>query len=71
MLALATTSARWMHLRKPLDYDRVGRVLGKWRQFAGLIYFHLLLSGLEHSGKLPADAWWATGSHPGVMAHHG
>ena len=48
--------SRWMHLRKPLDYDRVGRVLGKWRQFAGLIYFHLLLSGLEHSGKLPADA---------------
>ena len=48
--------SRWMHLRKPLDYDRVGRVLGKWRQFAGLIYFHLLLRGLEHSGKLPADA---------------
>lgn len=48
--------ARWMHLRKPLDYDRVGRVLGRWRQFAGLIYFHLLLTGLEQSGKLPADA---------------
>ena len=40
-------------------------------QFAGLIYFHLLLRGLEHSGKLPADASWATDSHPGVMAHHG
>jgi DNA-3-methyladenine glycosylase II len=48
--------ARWMHLRKPLDYDRVGHVLGKWRQCAGLIYFHLLLSRLEHSGTLRADA---------------
>jgi DNA-3-methyladenine glycosylase II len=48
--------SRWMHLRKPLDYDRVGGVLRKWKPFAGLIYFHLLLSGLEHSGKLHADA---------------
>ena len=48
--------ARWLHLRKPLDYDRVGLVLGPWKNFAGLIYFHLLLSGLEHSGKLPTDA---------------
>ena len=48
--------SRWMHLRKPLDYDRVGDVLRKWKPFAGLIYFHLLLSGLEHSGKLSADA---------------
>jgi DNA-3-methyladenine glycosylase II len=48
--------SRWMRLRKPLDYDRVGGVLRKWQPFAGLIYFHLLLSGLEHSGKLAADA---------------
>ena len=48
--------ARWLHLRKPLDYDRVGDVLRKWKPFAGLIYFHLLLSGLEHSDKLAADA---------------
>jgi len=48
--------ARWLHLRKPLDYDRVGFVLGKWKQFAGLIYFHLLLSGLEASGALAPGA---------------
>jgi DNA-3-methyladenine glycosylase II len=48
--------SRWLRLRKPLDYDRVGGVLRKWKPFAGLIYFHLLLSGLERSGKLPADA---------------
>jgi DNA-3-methyladenine glycosylase II len=44
--------ARWLHLRKPLDYDRVGHVLGKWKQFAGLIYFHLLIAALDRSGKL-------------------
>lgn len=48
--------ARWLHLRKPLDYDRVGHVLGKWKQFAGLIYFHLLLSGLVASGVLAPRA---------------
>lgn len=45
--------ARWLRLRKPLDYDRVGVVLGAWQQYGGLIYFHLLLSGLERSGSLP------------------
>ncbi len=44
--------AKWLRLRKPLDYDRVGRVLAKWKEFGGLIYFHLLLSGLERSGAL-------------------
>ena len=64
--------SRWMHLRKPLDYDRVGGVLRKWKRFAGLIYYHLLLRGLEHSGKLPADR--AVGPirlHSGVMTRHG
>ena len=48
--------ARWLHLRKPLDYDRVGLVLGRWKQFTGLIYFHLLLTGLEASGALAPRA---------------
>ena len=52
--------ARWLHLRKPLDYDRVGLVLEKWKQFAGLIYFHLLLTGLEASGALAPGAPFRT-----------
>ena len=48
--------ARWLHLRKALDYDRVGQVLRKWKQFAGLIYFQLLLSGLEAAGVLAPRA---------------
>lgn len=48
--------ARWMSLREPLDYDRVARVLAKWKPYAGLIYFHLLLDGLARAGYVsPAD----------------
>jgi DNA-3-methyladenine glycosylase II len=44
--------ARWLHLRKPLDYGRVMRIVDQWKPFAGLIYFHLLLDGLERAGYL-------------------
>lgn len=45
---------RWLHLRKPLDYARVMRVVDKWKPYGGLIYFHLLLDGLERAGHLQA-----------------
>jgi DNA-3-methyladenine glycosylase II len=41
---------RWLRLRRPPDYDHVCRVLRKWRPYAGLIYFHLLLDGLDRKG---------------------
>ena len=41
-----------MHLRKPLDYGRVARVIAKWKPFGGLIYFHLLLDRLATTGYL-------------------
>ncbi|MCC7157827.1 MAG: DNA-3-methyladenine glycosylase 2 family protein [Bryobacterales bacterium] len=47
--------ARWLRLRKPLDYDRVASVLGTWKQFGGLVYFHLLLSRLERSAALTSE----------------
>ena len=31
--------ARWMHVRRPLDYCRVMRVVDKWKPYRGLIYF--------------------------------
>src|SRR5574337_18122 len=34
---------RWLRLKRSPDYDHVRRVLHKWRPYAGLIYFHLLL----------------------------
>jgi DNA-3-methyladenine glycosylase II len=44
--------ARWLHLRKPLDYSRVMRSVDPWNPYGGLIYFHLLLDGLERAGYL-------------------
>lgn len=41
---------RWMRLRVPLDYDRVSRLLARWKPYAGLIYFHLLLDSLARAG---------------------
>lgn len=41
---------RWLRLKRPPNYDHVHRVLRKWRPYAGLIYFHLLLDGLDRRG---------------------
>ena len=41
---------RWLQLKRPPNYDHVRRVLRKWRPYAGLIYFHLLLDGLDQRG---------------------
>lgn len=43
---------RWLRLRKSPDYHGVQRVLAKWRPYAGFIYFHLLLNGLDEAGNL-------------------
>jgi DNA-3-methyladenine glycosylase II len=44
--------ARWLKLRKPLDYGGVARTLAKWEPYAGLIYFHLLLDRLSEAGHV-------------------
>jgi len=43
---------KWLGLRKPLDYDGVRRLLAKWKPYAGLIYFHMLLYRLNETGYL-------------------
>lgn len=43
---------RWLHLRKKLDYQRVQRVLRKWKDYGGLIFLHLLLKSLDEAGSL-------------------
>jgi DNA-3-methyladenine glycosylase II len=45
---------RWLGLRKPLDYTRVNRIVGRWQPYAGLVYFHLLLDRLDRAGYLSA-----------------
>jgi DNA-3-methyladenine glycosylase II len=47
--------ARWLHLRKPLDYGRVMRLVAQWEPYGGLIYFHLLLDALDRAGHLCPD----------------
>ena len=44
---------RWLKLRKPLDYQRVRRVMARWKGYGGLIYFHLLLDRLATARLLP------------------
>jgi DNA-3-methyladenine glycosylase II len=44
--------ARWLGRPGPLDYDGVSRAVEKWRPYAGMLYFHLLLDGLSKAGSL-------------------
>jgi DNA-3-methyladenine glycosylase II len=43
---------RWLRLPRPLDYVGVRRVLSRWDEYAGLVYFHLLLDRLTEAGHL-------------------
>ena len=54
---------RWLRLTKPLDYQAVRRVLSRWDDYAGLVYFHLLLDRLGEAGYLgetSPEGWVAT-----------
>jgi DNA-3-methyladenine glycosylase II len=44
--------ARWLGRPRPLDYAGVRRAVTRWRPYAGLVYFHLLLDGLSQAGAL-------------------
>jgi DNA-3-methyladenine glycosylase II len=44
--------ARWLDLQPPLDYRAVGQAVSRWQPYAGMVYFHLLLDGLEAAGEL-------------------
>ncbi|HLW68462.1 MAG TPA: hypothetical protein VKS79_24300 [Gemmataceae bacterium] len=44
----------WLHRATPFDYEGVRHALKRWPRFGGLIYFHLLLDRLEHTGVLAA-----------------
>lgn len=55
---------RWMGLHKVPDYEKVQQLLEKWRDFRGLVYFHLLLKGLEEKGYL--DPFAGTSASPAL-----
>jgi DNA-3-methyladenine glycosylase II len=43
---------RLLNLKDDLDYDGVKQALTKWKDYAGLLYFHLRLNHLENSGYI-------------------
>ncbi len=43
---------RWLRLTDSLDYEGVAQTLAHWRDYGGLIYFHLLLDRLAEVGHL-------------------
>lgn len=43
---------RWLGLDEKLDYAGVQAILARWQPYAGLVYFHLLLNGLQREGHL-------------------
>lgn len=43
---------RLLRLEEKLDYASVARRLHRWRPYAGLVYFHMLLDGLAEAGLL-------------------
>jgi DNA-3-methyladenine glycosylase II len=42
----------WLGLKEPLDYEGVNRLLRRFKPYAGLVYFHLLLENLAKAGHL-------------------
>jgi DNA-3-methyladenine glycosylase II len=44
--------AAWLGRRRPLDYDGVHQLADRYHPYAGMVYFHLLLGGLEERGFL-------------------
>lgn len=43
---------RWLGLSEAPTYEKVKSILAPWAPYAGLIYFHLLLSHLDEAGYL-------------------
>lgn len=44
--------ARWLGLRKTPDAARAQKIIGRWEPYGGLIYFHMLMKGLDEAGYL-------------------
>lgn len=55
---------RWLGLTGPLDYAGVGQVLAGWKDYGGLIYFHLLLDRLVGAGYVREEPPDQEGSTP-------
>jgi DNA-3-methyladenine glycosylase II len=43
---------RLFGIDRPLDYETVQQLVGRWHPYAGVVYFHLLLDSLSRTGQL-------------------
>ncbi len=43
---------RFFDIDTPLDYDSVKQLVARWRPYAGMVYFHLLLESLSETGLI-------------------
>lgn len=62
--------AKWLGRREPFDYAGAKRALSKWNPFAGLIYFHLLVLGLETSKPAPRPGGQAMAESPASLLNN-
>jgi len=44
--------AKLLAVDRPMSYAEVARAASRWQPYAGMLYFHLLVAGLERSGRL-------------------
>jgi DNA-3-methyladenine glycosylase II len=47
---------RLLDIEGRLDYQRVERLVARWRPYAGVVYFHLLLDSLSEGGLVALNA---------------
>ncbi len=51
-LGIRSKLVSWLGIKEALDYKGVMQILQKWYPFAGLVYYLLLLKGLEERGPI-------------------
>jgi hypothetical protein len=45
--------ARWLKIKRNLDYSSVKQIPAQWHPYSGMIYFHLLLDSLKSVDSEP------------------
>lgn len=51
-LGIRSKLVNWLGIKEPINYEGVMQILNKWYPFGGLVYFLLLLKGLEEKGYI-------------------
>jgi len=44
--------SRLLGAERPMTYAEVADIVSRWQPYAGMLYFHLLVDGLERSGRV-------------------